>query len=63
MGPAPQLLNRLMYSARLQNREIYCLLFDCIAIHIPDATYSGMLASLRLGLDCATPIRVLIASP
>jgi hypothetical protein len=60
MSPAPPLLSRLMYSARPQNREVYYLLFDCIALQIPDAPYSGMLASFRLGLDCATPIRVSI---
>lgn len=58
MSPAPPLLSRLMYSARLQNRVVYCLLFDCVALHIPDATYSGMLTSLRFGLDCAISIRV-----
>jgi hypothetical protein len=57
MSPAPPLLSRLMYSAHFQNREVYCLLFDCIALPIPDATYPGMLASLRFGLDCAIPIR------
>jgi hypothetical protein len=44
------------------NREVYYLLFDCIALQILDAPYSGMLASLHLGLDCATPIQVSIGS-
>jgi hypothetical protein len=51
MSPAPPLLSRLMYSARLQNREVYYLLLDCIALKISDAPYSGMLTSLRLGLE------------
>jgi hypothetical protein len=63
MSPVPPLLSRLVYSAHLQNREVYYLLFDYIALQIPDAPYSGMLASLRLGLDCATPIRVSLGSP
>jgi hypothetical protein len=37
MNPAPPLLSRLMYSARLQNREVHYLLFDHIALQIPDA--------------------------
>jgi hypothetical protein len=64
MSPAPPLLSRLMYSARLQNREVYYLLFDCIALQIPDAPYSGMLASLRLGLDSHSSLnRLSIARP
>ena len=51
-----------MYSARFQNREVYYLLLDCIALKIPDAPYSGMLTSLRLGLDCNTSIRVSIGT-